>query len=154
MRFGTIDWRTVSIADVMSTRLVHVGPEATALEAARRMAEAEVGSVAVCDGSRLVGIFTERDVLRLAAGSGALDRIRVADTMTRDVVTASADTDLVSAARLMGERRIRHLPVVEGENLLGMIGIRDVLAALAERMWRSRDEDVHETVHELLARGR
>jgi len=138
----------------MSTRLVHVEPEATALEAIRRMAEAGVGSVAVCDGSRLVGIFTERDVLRLAGEAAALDEVRVSDAMTRDVTTISADADLVSAARLMGERRIRHLPVVEGENLLGMIGIRDVLAALAERLWRSRDEDVRETVHELLARRR
>ena len=136
----------------MSTRLVYVGPEATALEAIRRMAEAGVGSVAVCDGSRLVGIFTERDVLRLAGDAAPLDQVRVADAMTRDVITVSADTDLVSASRLMGERRIRHLPVVEGENLLGMVGIRDVLAALAERLWRSRDEDVRETVHDLLAR--
>ena len=138
----------------MSTRLVHVEPRATVLEAIRRMAEARVGSVAVCDGSRLVGIFTERDVLRLAGEAAALDEVRVSDAMTRDVTTISADADLVSAARLMGERRIRHLPVVEGENLLGMIGIRDVLAALAERLWRSRDEDVRETVHELLARRR
>ena len=138
----------------MSTRLVHVEPEATVLTAIRRMAEAEVGSVAVCDGSRLVGIFTERDVLRLAGEAAALDQVRVADAMTRQVITVSADTDLLSAARLMGERKVRHLPVVEGDNLLGMIGIRDVLAALAERLWRSRDEDVHETVHELLARRR
>ena len=144
----------MSIADVMSTRLVHVEPEATVLTAIRRMAEAEVGSVAVCDGSRLVGIFTERDVLRLAGEAAALDQVRVADAMTRQVITVSADTDLLSAARLMGERKVRHLPVVEGDNLLGMIGIRDVLAALAERLWRSRDEDVHETVHELLARRR
>ena len=155
MRFATTKLTgPVPIVDVMSARLVQVEPSATVREAARRMTDEGVGSVAVCDGSRLVGIFTERDVLRLAAGAGALDRIRVADTMTREVVTASADTDLVSAARLMGERRIRHLPVVEGENLLGMIGIRDILAALAERLWRSRDEDVHETVHELLARRR
>jgi CBS domain-containing protein len=144
----------VSIADVMSTRLVQVDPGATALDAVLRMADAEVGSVAVCDGSRLVGIFTERDVLRLAGETAALDRVRVGDVMTSPVITVPADTDLVSAARLMGERRIRHLPVVEGDNLLGMIGIRDVLAALAERLWRSRDENVHETVHELLSRRR
>jgi CBS domain-containing protein len=142
----------VSVADVMSTRLVQVEPEATALAAIRRMAEAGVGSVAVCEGARLVGIFTERDVLRLAAKASALDGVRVADAMTREVITVSADTDLVAAARLMGERRIRHLPVVEGENLLGMVGIRDVLGALAERLWRSRDEDARATVHELLAR--
>jgi CBS domain-containing protein len=142
----------VSVADVMSTRLVQVEPEATALAAIRRMAEAGVGSVAVCEGARLVGIFTERDVLRLAAKASALDGVRVADAMTREVITVSADTDLVAAARLMGERRIRHLPVVEGENLLGIVGIRDVLGALAERLWRSRDEDARATVHELLAR--
>jgi CBS domain-containing protein len=144
----------VSVADVMSTRLVQVEPEATALAAIRRMSEAGVGSVAVCEGARLVGIFTERDVLRLAAEASALDGVRVADAMTREVITVSADTDLLAAARLMGERRIRHLPVVEGENLLGMIGIRDVLGALAERLWRTRDEDARETVHELLARRR
>jgi CBS domain-containing protein len=142
----------VSVADVMSTRLVQVEPDASALTAVRHMAEAGVGSVAVCDGARLVGIFTERDVLRLAAEAAALDRVPVADAMTRQVVTVSADTDLLSAARLMGERRIRHLPVVEGENLLGMVGIRDVLGALAERLWRSRDDDARETVRELLAR--
>jgi CBS domain-containing protein len=73
--------------------------------------------------------------------------------MTRELVTATPDTDIVGAARLMGERRIRHLPVVEGENVLGVVGIRDVLAALAEELWRSRDESAHRTVHDLLTRG-
>lgn len=142
------------IADVMSTRLVHVEPGVTVREAVRRMSEAGVGSVAVCEGSRLAGIFTERDVLRLAGEHVDLDRVRVADAMTRDVVIVSPDEDIVAAARLMGERRIRHLPVVQGENVLGIVGIRDVLGALAERLWRSHDEAAHETVHELLARPR
>lgn len=143
----------VSIVDVMGTRLVHVAPGATVRETARRMAEAGVGSVAVCDGTRLAGIFTERDVLRLASEDADLDATRVTDVMTRDVTTVSADTDILAAARLMGERRIRHLPVVEGENVLGMVGIRDVLAALAEHLWRTHDEQTRETVQELLARG-
>ncbi|HEU4451174.1 MAG TPA: CBS domain-containing protein [Gaiellaceae bacterium] len=138
----------------MSTRLVHVEPGVTVREAVRRMSEAGVGSVAVCEGSRLAGIFTERDVLRLAGEHVDLDRVRVADAMTRDVVIVSPDEDIVAAARLMGERRIRHLPVVQGENVLGIVGIRDVLGALAERLWRSHDEAAHETVHELLARPR
>jgi CBS domain-containing protein len=144
----------VPIVDVMSARLVQVEPGATVREAARRMTEEGVGSVAVCDGSRLTGIFTERDVLRLAAGGTDLDATTVGDEMTRALVTVSADADIVAAARIMGERRIRHLPVVEGENLLGMVGIRDVLGALAERLWRTRDEHTRETVHELLARRR
>jgi CBS domain-containing protein len=117
------------------------------------MAAANVGAVAVCDGSRLVGMFTERDVLRLAAERARLDDARVGDVMTRDLVTVSAEDDIVAAAHLMGARRIRHLPVVQGENLLGIVGIRDVLSALTEVLWRTHDERAHETVRELLARG-
>jgi CBS domain-containing protein len=142
----------VPIVDVMSLRLVRIEPEGTAREAARRMVEAGVGSIAICDGARLAGIFTERDVLRLAADGTNLDEVQVGEVMTTDLVTVSGEDDIVAAARLMGERRIRHLPVVEGENLLGIVGIRDVLGSLAERLWSTHDEQARETVHELLAR--
>jgi len=142
----------VPIVDVMSTRLVQVRPEETVYGAIERMVEASVGSVAVCEGSRLVGIFTERDVLRLTGERARLDELSIADVMTKDLVTVSANDDILAAARLMGERRIRHLPVVEGENLLGIVGIRDILGALAEVLWRTQDEAARETVHELLSR--
>jgi CBS domain-containing protein len=141
----------VPIVDVMNLRVVSVAPGDAVQEAITRMLAANVGAVAVCDGARLVGIFTERDVLRLAGEQAVLAETRVGDVMTTDVVTVSGDVDILAAARLMGERRIRHLPVVEGENLLGVVGIRDVLGALAERLWRSHDEAARETVHELLA---
>lgn len=139
------------LVDVMTTRIVHAAPGETVREAVRRMSEAGVGSVAVCDGPRLVGILTERDVLRLAAHGADLDAVPVGETMTKDVLTASPDDDILGAARLMGERHIRHLPVVEGENLLGIVGIRDVVGALAEALWRG-DEAVHDTALGLLAR--
>jgi CBS domain-containing protein len=142
----------VSISDVMSTYIVQGEPGGSVREAARRMSEAGIGSVAVCEGSRLVGILTERDVLRLVAAGVDLDRVLVRDAMTTPVLTASPDADILAVARLMGERRVRHLPVVEGENLLGMIGIRDVLGALAEALWRTHDDAVHETARDLLAR--
>jgi CBS domain-containing protein len=141
----------VSITDVMTTRVVQAAPGESVREAARRMCEAGIGSVAVCEGARLVGILTERDVLRLAAEGADLDRAVVREAMTGQVVTASPDADIVAVARLMGERRVRHLPIVEGENLLGMIGIRDVLGALAEALWRTHDDAVHETARDLLA---
>jgi len=140
------------IVDVMSSRLVQVPPDVTVQEAIGRMAEANVGSVAVTEGSRLVGIFTERDVLRLASERARLDDVKIGDVMTTDLVTVSAEDDIVAAAQVMGERRIRHLPVVQGENLLGIVGIRDVLGALAEALWRTHDEAARETVHGLLAR--
>lgn len=142
------------IVDVMSVRLVRVAPDESVQAAIGRMVGENVGAVAVCDGSRLVGIFTERDVLRLAGERARLDELRLDDVMTRNVVTVSADSDILAAARLMGERQIRHLPVVEGENVLGLVGIRDVLGALTERLWRLHDEEAHETVRGLLGRGR
>lgn len=142
----------MSIADVMSTHVVQAEPGESVRAAARRMGEAGIGSVAVCEGSRLVGILTERDVLRLVAEGVDLDRVFVRDAMTTPVLTASPDAEILAVARLMGERRVRHLPVVEGENLLGMIGIRDVLGALAEALWRTHDDAVHDTARGLLHR--
>jgi CBS domain-containing protein len=142
----------VPVADVMTTRLVQAAPRESVREAIRRMSEAGVGSVAVCDGPRLVGILTERDVLQLAARGADLDAVPVGDAMTENVLTASPDDDILGAARLMGERHIRHLPVLEGENLLGIVGIRDVVGALAEALWRGDDEAVRDTALGLLAR--
>ncbi len=68
-------------------------------------------------------------MLRLAAEGPDFTTVKVGDVMTTSVVTVSADVGVLEAARLMGERRVRHLPVVEGENVLGIVGIRDVLSS-------------------------
>ena len=140
------------IADVMNLRLVSVQPDEAVQIAIARMLESDVGSVAVCDGGRLVGIFTERDVLRLAGQEGGLADVRVGDVMTTAVLTVAPDDDLLDAARLMGEKRIRHLPVVQDGNVLGLVGIRDVLRVLVEHLWRAHDEAAHETARGLLRR--
>ena len=140
------------IADVMNVRIVSVRPDETVGVAIARMLEENMGSVAVCEGHELRGIFTERDVLRLAGEGPAMNDITVGDVMTRALVTVSPDDDAIAAARLMGERRIRHLPVVQDGMLLGMIGIRDVLRSLVELLWRERDEAARETARELLRR--
>lgn len=140
------------IADVMNLRLVSVRPEETVQVAIARMCEENVGSVAVCDGSRLVGIFTERDVLRLAGQEGGLGDARIRDVMTTTLVTVDPDDDLLAAARLMGERQIRHLPVVQDGNVLGLVGIRDVMRVLVEQLWREHDPAAHDTARDLLRR--
>ena len=133
----------------MSTRVVTVSADDSARLAVLRMLEERVGSVAVCDGHRLIGIFTERDVLGLVGAGTSLDDVRVGDVMTREPLTVQADVPILDAARLMGERRIRHLPVVDGEHLLGMVGIRDVLGSLVERLWQAHDEQAHDTARAL-----
>jgi CBS domain-containing protein len=139
----------MAIGDVMRTRVVTVSTDDSARLAVLRMLEEGVGSVAVCEGGRLIGIFTERDVLGLAGEGTDLDAVRVGDVMTREPLTVDASVAVLDAARLMGERKIRHLPVVEGDHLLGMVGIRDILGSLVERLWQSRDSAAHDTARSL-----
>ena len=140
------------IADVMSLRVVSVRPEETVQVAIARMLEENVGSVAVCEDERLVGIFTERDVLRLAGEGGSFHELKVGDVMTRRLVTVAPDVDILDAARLMNERQIRHLPVLQGEHLLGIVGIREVMRSVVERLWRDHDPEARATARELLTR--
>ena len=133
----------------MRTRVVTVNTDDSARIAVLRMLEEGVGSVAVCDSGRLVGIFTERDVLSLAGDGTDLEAVKIGDVMTREPLTVDVGVPVLDAARLMGERKIRHLPVVEGDHLLGMVGIRDILGSLVERLWQSKDPDAHDTARSL-----
>jgi CBS domain-containing protein len=141
------------VVDVMTTRLVSVSPDDSAAEAIRRMVLASVGSVVVIDGSKLVGIFTERDVLRLAADSTDFAGTRVADVMTRSPKTIGPDDDIVEASHVMAEQRVRHVPVAVGDQVLGVVGIRDVVRVLLERAYQRHDQDAHATARDLLRGG-
>ena len=141
------------IADVMSLRVLTVGPDETVQLAIARMLEENVGSVAVCEGNSLVGIFTERDVMRLAGENTELQELRVGDVMTRRVLTVSPDDDILAAGALMAERRIRHLPVVQDGMVMGIVGLRDVTRSLLELVWRDHDVAARETARQLLKRA-
>jgi CBS domain-containing protein len=140
------------VGDAMTVRVVTVVPDATVQEAIARMLEEGIGSVAVCDGPRLVGIFTERDVLRVAGEGPMFHDIAIENVMTTRPVTCAPEDDLMGAAQLMADRRIRHLPVCQGEFLVGMIGIRDVLRRLLEQA-ANQDDDARLTARTLLARA-
>ena len=85
----------MAIADVMTFRVVTVGPDDPVRVAIARMLEESVGYVAVCEGERLVGIFTERDVLRLSGEGSDFAEVRVGDVMTRNPVTLRPDDDVL-----------------------------------------------------------
>jgi CBS domain-containing protein len=118
------------VRDVASSAVVVVGPEHTVRSAANLMARHHVGSAVVTDAEQLAGILTERDVLKLVARGTDPDAAKVAEVMTRDVVTVGPDWDLIEAAEEMARRRIRHLVVYEGGQLLGVLSVRDVLPHL------------------------
>ena len=120
----------MKVRDVASSAVVAVGPAQSLRDAARVMAKHRVGSAVVQDAEQLVGILTERDVLNAVAGGAEFDSVSVQDIMTEDVVTVGPDWDLVEAAGEMARRRIRHLVIYEGGQLLGVLSVRDVLPAL------------------------
>jgi CBS domain-containing protein len=93
------------------------------------MTERRVGAVSVLEGTRLVGILSERDIMgRVVARQLDPDRTRVGDVMTRDLVVAQSGDSHEDGLRKMKQAGCRHLPVVEGDRLLGMIAQRDLLA--------------------------
>lgn len=112
------------------TDVVTISPHVTVLEAMRRLVEHNIGSVVVVDGGRVKGILTERDVLRLGAGDPAhLAGTLVGDAMTSDLVVAGPDEDMDFCRRVMTDNRVRHLPVMEGGRLLGLVSIGDIVKA-------------------------
>lgn len=115
------------LGDLMTNELLDVAPEDTLAEAAQRMADQTVGSAVVLDHGRLIGIVTERDLLRAMAQRVHPSEGRVREWMTSDPVVASEETTTSEAARLMLNNGFRHLPVVDGERTLGIVSLRDVV---------------------------
>jgi len=108
--------------------LFHVPSTATVRDVARTMSARNVGAIAVLDGGKLVGIFSERDVLtRIVAEGRNPDDTRVDSVMTKDIIVAAPTDDMNKALQKMHDCNCRHLPVVQGGNLVGMISIRDLL---------------------------
>jgi len=115
-----------AIRDVMSTDLVSVTPTATVAEAATVMATHKVGAALVMDDDRLAGIFTERDILRALASHFDAARHAVSDWMTPDPQTLTPASDTVDALHLMLDRGFRHVPIVDGGRVVGIVSLRDV----------------------------
>jgi CBS domain-containing protein len=116
-----------TLADLMTRDLVAVAPEDTIGEAAQKMVDRGIGSAVVSDFGRLVGILTERDVLRAVAARTHSSETRVREWMTADPITGDPETPAGDAAEIMLERGFRHLPVVENGRPVGIVSVRDVL---------------------------
>jgi CBS domain-containing protein len=114
--------------------VLKIDAAATVLEAVKRMVEENVGSLLVTEGGRIAGIVTERDYLRRAAlADRADDETPVRDIMTSPLVVATPDTPIDECMALMTERRIRHVPVVDGGDVVGLVSIGDLVKFKSER---------------------
>jgi CBS domain-containing protein len=117
------------IAEIIEGRpLIHAETTESVREVARRMSHDNVGAVAVLDGGRLVGVFSERDVMSRVVAEGLdPDKTPISNVMTKDIVVADPRDSVDSALAKMHSVGCRHLPVVKEGNLVGMLSIRDLL---------------------------
>lgn len=119
------------VAEILKTKgnaVFAIAPETTVSDACQTLDEKGVGALIVCAGDRVAGVFSERDVVRALAIDGAAALARpVADYMTAKVIFAEPREEMSALMARMTDRRIRHLPVLEGQRLIGVVSIGDVV---------------------------
>jgi CBS domain-containing protein len=115
------------ISEVMTSNVKVVRPDDTVQNAARMMADLDVGSVPVCDGKRLQGMITDRDITIRATAQGRGGDTKVREVMTQDVVWCTEEDDTQDVLQRMGESQIRRIPVVDRDrNLVGIVALGDL----------------------------
>lgn len=134
----------MTIAAILESRageVISVGVDTPVRDAVAILAKKRIGAVPVMDGDRVAGIFSERDLVYHIAGGGAamLDRT-VGEVMTAPAITVQSDLALLSALSLMTRRRVRHLPVVEGNRMIGFISIGDLVKMRIDRIEQEAEE--------------
>ncbi|CAN5740922.1 CBS domain-containing protein [soil metagenome] len=120
-----------TIADIMTRDLLSVSPDAALSEVAAGMNERRVGAAVVLEGEALIGILTERDVLR-AVGEGRVEGSTVADWMTHHPETIEPSESTDTAATLMIHGGFRHLPAVDDGKVVGIVSIRDLMRVVLD----------------------
>jgi CBS domain-containing protein len=132
-----------SIRDAMTPSPETVETSSTAVEAARRMKEADAGMIPVVQNGKLIGTVTDRDIaVRVVAEGKDPQTTTVGEIASKDVVTVEPDLDLGQALKLMARHQVRRLPVVEGDSLVGVIAQADLALKADER-------EVGETVEQI-----
>jgi CBS domain-containing protein len=116
-----------TLSEICTPTFITVAPEDTLGEVAERMSAQNVGAVVVKDFGRLIGILTERDMLRAMAARVHTSDARVRQWMTEDPITAPPDMTFEEAQKVMLDKGFRHLPVVDGDTILGIVSLRRVM---------------------------
>jgi CBS domain-containing protein len=141
----------MELSDLMHTEVLSVSPDTTMAEAARRMVERDTGAAVVLEDGELVGLVSERDLMRVVS-DGVDPQVPVTDRMTRHVLTGVPSMSIPDALAIMHEGRFRHLPVSDSGRVVGMVSMRDVMAWTAFRLRHGGTlEDGDDDAAELLA---
>ncbi|MBL4936779.1 CBS domain-containing protein [Clostridium sp. YIM B02515] len=117
----------MKVKDLMTKDVATLNAEDSVEQAAKMMKEHNIGSVPVCDGENVIGIITDRDIaLRSVAEGENVKNQKVREVMSSNPVLANPDMDVHDAARIMSERQIRRLPVVDKSNIVGIVSLGDL----------------------------
>ena len=117
------------VKDVMNKKVLTCSPETSAREASSTMTDNRIGSLVVLRNGKIVGILTERDILKaVATGNSDFDSLPVEQIMTRYIISIKPDAGIEKAINLMVENDIKKLPVISGEKLVGIITTNDIAA--------------------------
>jgi CBS domain-containing protein len=120
------------LRDVAIRHLLTVDPAASLRRAAKVMTDRGVGCAVVVEKEKVAGIVTERDILRAVAGDKTMDDAKVEDVMTRDVVSGAPGWEIVRAVKTMTEGGFRHLLVMEMDDPVGIVSLRDLMDSMVE----------------------
>jgi CBS domain-containing protein len=131
----------MSLAAFKAPEVFTLSPTATVQEAAKKMADHHVGSIVVLEGDKLVGIFTERDLLNRVISKG-LDpqAVALSGVMSKNVRTVSVEDSVEGCYQKMQDTKCRHIPLVEGDKVVGIVTMRNILEFLTEQM---KTENIH-----------
>ncbi|AFQ44605.1 CBS domain-containing protein [Desulfosporosinus meridiei] len=117
----------MKVRDVMTRQIETVAPSSSVEEIARLMKRNDVGSIPVCEGQKVLGIITDRDiVLKVIADGKNVSSVSAKDIMTSQVITVTSDQDVHEAARIMADNQIRRLPVLEQGRIAGIVALGDL----------------------------
>jgi CBS domain-containing protein len=139
-----VDMGEERVSDVMTANPITVSPQALIPKAARVMLENKITALPVIEDGKLIGILTNSDLLRfiMAEYSGLKKKIPVEHYMTDEVVTIDRETSLLEAHRLMGTKRIRSLPVVDGGNVVGIVTRTDLMSSDPSRLASRNNQEL------------
>jgi CBS domain-containing protein len=117
------------LSEIMTGSVFQTTPETTVTEVCKAMEKGRFGSAVVMQGAWVAGIFTERDVVRVAAAGADPQTAAISEWMTKDPVTVTPGADSEEATHIMVSQGFRHLPIVDGKEVVGIVSLRDLLAA-------------------------
>lgn len=138
--------KAIDVINRNARKVASIGPDETLQEAIDRLNEANIGSLLVMEGEKVLGIITERDVLRACfTRSPRHENITVREKMTSDIITGSPNDTVADLLKLMTDRKIRHLPVMEGEKLVGLLSLGDLVVAQLQSI-RAENEQLRDFI--------